>query len=236
VLVRFVLSGIFACGLTVSLFALSARPADPPTADEKKAIDLVVKSGGKAEIDPRLPAAARVSAKYESAGDAVFANLKKSPAAGAIGALDIFDAIRCTEKGFAALKDLPNLRKLTLGKSEMTPARVNAIGQCKELRVLYLAGCGLTDAGLAGLKKLTLLESLDISDNPQVTDRGMATVKTLERLQVLYLAKTGITDKGLAELKVLDGLRTLNVGGTKVTADAAEKFADEMPNLRAVRR
>ena len=230
---RFSLPGIFACALTVSLFALSAKPADPPTDDEKKAIDLVVKSGGKAEIDPKLPASGRVSAKYESGNDTVLVALRKSPS---IGAIDVFDATRCTEKGFAVLKELPNLRKLTLGKSEMTTTRVNAIAQCKELRVLYLAGSGLTDAELVGLKKLTLLEMLDISDNAQVTDRGMATVKALERLQALYLAKTGITDKGLMELKVLDGLRSLSVGGTKVTADAAEKFADEMPNLRAVRR
>jgi hypothetical protein len=64
----------------------------------------------------------------------------------------------------------------------------------------------------------------------------MATVKTLERLQALYLGKTGITDKSLPELKGLDGLKQLNVVGTKVTGDAAEKFADEMPNLRGVRR
>jgi hypothetical protein len=64
----------------------------------------------------------------------------------------------------------------------------------------------------------------------------MQTVKGFERLQVLYLANTSIGDAGLAELKVLDGLRTLNVGNTKVTAEAADKFADDMPNLRTVRR
>ncbi len=221
----------FVLGLTA---AALAQPADKtPTADEKKAIDLVAKAGGKAEIDPRLPAAARVSAKFDAVTDATLANLKKAPQ---IGVLDAFDATKCSDVGFAALKSLPNLRKLSLGKSVMGAASVAAIGQCKELRSLYLAGCGLSDSELAGLKGLTLLESLDISDNPQVTDAGMATVRGLERLQGLYLAKTGITDKGLASLKPLDGLRALNVVGTKVTADAAEKFTDEMPNLRAVRR
>jgi hypothetical protein len=224
------LPGIFALGLTSFVIAQPANKT--PTDDEKKAISAVVAAGGKAEIDPKLPAAARVSAKFESATDTTLANLKKVTH---LGALDVFDATRCTEKGLAALKDLPNLRKLTLGKSEMTAARVNAIGQCTELRTLYLSGCGLSDADLVSLKKLTLLESLDISDNP-VTDKGMATVKTLERLQVLYLGKTNLTDKGLMELKPLEGLRSLNVVGTKVTGDAAEAFADEMPNLRAVRR
>jgi Leucine-rich repeat (LRR) protein len=225
--VRFTLCGMFARGLT----ALAA--AQPPTDDEKKAIDLVARAGGKATLDPKLPAAARVSAKFEAATDATLAGLKKAPH---VGAVDVFDATRCTDKGFAALKELPNLRKLTLGKSFVSAAGAGAIGQCRELRFLYLAGSGLTDTELTGLKTLTLLESLDISDNPRVTDKGMETLKALERLQVLYLGKTGLTDRGLMELKSLDGLRSLNVVGTKVTGDAAEKFADEMPNLRAVRR
>ena len=225
--------GLISCALICYSGSVSARAPDTPTADEKKAIDLVVRAGGKAVIDPKLPAAARVSAKFESATDGTLANLKKAPQ---IGAIDVFDATRCTDKGFLALKELPELRKLSLGKSHMTPPRVAAIGQCAELRSLYLAGSGLSDAELAGLKALALLESLDISDNAQITDAATATLKTLDRLQALYLGKTGLTDKGLMELKGLDGLRALNVVGTKVTGDAAEKFADEMPNLRVVRR
>ena len=224
---RFTLTGIFALYMTAVSFAQN------PSDDEKKAIDLVTKAGGKAVIDPKLPAAGRVSAKFESATNAVLTNLKKAPQ---IGALDVFDATHCTETGFSALKQLPNLRKLTLGKSALSAGSVNTIGQCTELRTLYLPSSGLTDTELAGLKNLTHLEALDISDNLQVTDKGMAIVKGLERLQLLTLGKTGITDKGLMELKSLDGLRTLHVGGTKVTGDAADKFADEMPNLRVVRR
>lgn len=228
---RFTLAAMFALSL---IAAALAQPADKtPSADEKKAIDIVVKAGGKAEIDPKLPAAGRVSAKFESATTASLTNLKKAPQ---IGALDVFDATQCTNAAFVALKDLPNLRKLTLGKSNISAANTTAIAQLKELRVLYLPGSGLSDSELATLKALTFLEALDLSDNPQVTDAGMETVKTMERLQVLHMAKTGITDKGLLMLKPLDGLRSLNVVGTKVTGEAAEKFADEMPNLRAVRR
>ena len=63
---RFSLARIFALGKTalalILLSAGAAQPAGPPsanntpTSDEKKAIDLVATSGGKAEIDPRLPA------------------------------------------------------------------------------------------------------------------------------------------------------------------------------------
>lgn len=227
---RFAFTAIFA--LTLTAAALGQPKAPAPTNDEKKAIELVAKLGGKAEIDPRLPAAARVSAKFDAATDAMLAALKKAPQ---VGSLDIYDATRCTDRGLVALKDLPQLRKLILGRSEMSLPRASAIAQCKQLRTLYLAGSGLTDADLAGLRKLVLLESLDVSDNP-ITDKGMVHLKVLERLQALYLAKTGITDKALVELKPLEGLRSLSVGATKVTGDAADAFADEMPNLRSVRR
>lgn len=228
---RFAFPAIFALTLT------AGAPGQPksvaPTDEEKKAIELVAKLGGKAEIDPRLPSAARLSAKFDRATDLLLFNLKKAPS---IGSLDVVDATPCTERGFATLKDLPNLQKLILGHSVMSLPRVSAIAQCKELRTLYLAGSGLSDADLAGLKKLTRLESLDVSANPKVTDMGMVHLAALERLRALYLAKTGITDKALADLKALDGLRSLNVGATLVTGEAADTFADEMPNLRSVRR
>jgi hypothetical protein len=225
---RFTLTAVLGLALSATVIA-----ADTPSADEQKAIDAVEKAGGKATIDPKLAPDARVAAKFDAATDSVLAALKKHPQ---LGAIDILDATRCTDKGFAALKDLPHLRRLVLGKSAIDAAAATAIGQCKELRYLGLADAGLTDAELAALKNLTRLEHLSLSGNPKITDKGVATVKTFERLRALYLANTALTDKGLAELKVLDGLRTLNVVNTKVTADAADKFADEMPNLRGVRR
>jgi hypothetical protein len=225
---RFTLSTLFGLAVSAAVFA-----ADKPTAEEQKAIDAIEKAGGTATIDPKLHPDARVAAKFETVTDAVLLALKKLPQ---VGEIDAFDAEKCTEKGFASLKDLPHLRKLVLGKSNLNPAAVAAIGQCQDLRHLGLPDAGLTDAELAALKKLTLLEHLSLNGNPKITDKGMQTVKGFERLRSLYLANTGLTDRGLAELKGLDGLRTLNVVNTKVTADAAEKFADDMPNLRGVRR
>jgi hypothetical protein len=210
---------------------LAAVAADTPTADEKAAMDGLAKFGGKCTIDSKLSPEARVSVKFEAANDVILANLKKYPQ---VGAVDVFDVSPCTAKGFAALKDLPNLRKFVAGRGVLNAPAVAAIGGCTELRHLALLNCGLTDAELAGLKDLTLLEHLALSENPGITDKGMAGVKSLERLRVLYMNKTSVGDKGLAELKSLDGLRTLSVKLTKVTAAAAERFADDMPNLRSV--
>ncbi len=217
--------------LFVLLICAVTASAQTPTAGEKAVMTEIVRLGGKADVDAKLSPEARVVAKFETISDGLLASLKKHPE---IGGIDTFDATKCTDKGFGTLKELPHLRKLVLGKATLSPTGAAAIGQCKELRYLGLVGCGVTDAEFAGMKGLTMLEHLALSENPQITDKAMATVKGFERLRVLYLNKTGITDRGLAELKGLDGLRTLAVKGTKVTADAADKFVDQMPNLRTV--
>ncbi|HEY1187640.1 MAG TPA: hypothetical protein VGE74_08280 [Gemmata sp.] len=226
---RFLLASVLVSGLVSLVLARPQTAAD----DEQSARAAITKAGGQAETDTKLAPSAQVVAKFESATDATLLALKNHPQ---IGAVNVLDATKCTEKGLAALKSLPNLRRLVLSRSQMSPARATAIAACAELRDLRLPGSGLRDAELATLKKLTLLELLDVSENGLVTDRGMTAVKELERLRALFLMKTAITDKGLMELKPLEGLRTLYVGGTKVTADATEVFTDEMPNLRVVRR
>ena len=222
----------FLAALFPPVFLLSAAAQPDATADERPALAAIAKAGGKATVDPKLAPDARVVAQFEAATDAALVALKKHPQ---IGAVEVFDATRCTEKGLAALKELPNLRRLVLSKSNMTLAKTTVIAGCAELRDLRVPGSGLSDAELAPLKALALLELLDVSENGQVSDKGMETVKSLERLRALFLMKTAITDRGLMELKALEGLRTLYLGGTKVTANASAKFVDEMPNLRTVR-
>jgi hypothetical protein len=207
--------------------------ADTPTPEEKAAMDYVTRNGGKATLESSPAAGPRVSAKFEVLTDALLAGLKKFPQ---VGGIDTFDASACTPKGFAAFKEMPQLRKLVLNKVALTPKEVEALGELKELRHLGLVNANLTDAELESLRKLTHLEHLSLTGNPKITDKGMQTVKGFDRLQALHLGNTSITNSGLQELKVLDGLRSLNVTGTKVTADAAEKFPDDMPNLRTVRR
>jgi hypothetical protein len=224
-------SAVFILFLTSVVGLSRVSAADTPTADEKAVIEAIEKLGGKAEIDSRLSSEARVSAKFDKITDGILTSLKKHPQ---VGAVEAFDATACSEKGFAVLKDLPNLRKLVIRGGQVSAGMANAVGQCKELRHLWLVSCGVTDDELVAMKKLTLLEHLSLSSNPKITDKGMATVKGFERLQVLYLNNIPLTDKGLRELKSLDGLRSLSVKGTNVTSDAAEKFPDDMPNLLKV--
>jgi Leucine-rich repeat (LRR) protein len=223
----------FAAPSIVALLLLTTATAQEPTAGEKAALKSATLAKGLPGLDPTLAPGARVSVKFPAAGDAALVALAKTKE---VGEIHIVDATACTARGFAALKALPNLRRLKLNRSGVTDKELAEIAALSQLRVLIIPEAQITDKGAAELEKLPRLETLDLSDNPRLTDKAMAHVKTLLRLENLFLNKTGLTDKGLAELKPLEALRDMTVGGTKVTAKAAEAFADEMPNLRQVRR
>lgn len=220
-------------GLSLASVLTIRGADDTPNDSERKAIAALKFLKAKTSIDTNLHPEARIAVKFDTANDAALVALAKHPEIGSIQALD---GTLCTTKGFTSLHGLPHLRRLVLNKSGVTDKGLNAIVGCKEICELVIPESTVTDAGLSDLTKLTRLEALDLSDAVKITDKGMAIIKTLERLETLHLNKTSITDKGLLELKPLEGLRALSVGGTKVTQAAAEKFPDEMPNLRVVRR
>lgn len=213
--------------------ALATGQDNAPSDAEKKVLSALKKYKGKTGIDSRLHAEARITVRLDAGSDAILADIAKHPE---IGSFQALDGTLCTTKGFKDLQSLPHLRRLVLNKSGVTDKEFAVIAGCKELRELVIPESTITDAGLAELAKLAKLEKLDVSDAVKVTDKGIAHIAKLERLEELFLNKTSITDKGLMELKPLEGLRSLSIGGTKVTQAAAEKFPDEMPNLRVVRR
>lgn len=223
----------FAVPAFVALMLFTSATAQAPSAGEKAALMAAMGLKGQAGLDPTLAPGARVSVKFLAAGDAALVALAKTKE---VGEIQIVDGTACTARGFAALRALPNLRRMKLNRSGVTDKELAEIVTLKELRVLVIPEAQITDKGAAELEKLTRLETLDLSDNPRLTDKAMAHVKTLLRLENLYLNKTGLTDKGLMELKPLEALRDMTVAGSKVTAKAAEAFAEEMPNLRQVRR
>ena len=86
-----------------------------------------------------------------------------------------------------------------------------------EIRGLSFRKCRwFTNAGLAHLKNLTALESLDLRFT-QITDAGLAHLKNLTALESLNLSVTKITEAGLPHLKNLIALERLNLSVTKIT-------------------
>jgi hypothetical protein len=233
--IRFFLSVILLWG--IGRVAVEAQPAGSTPTVTPQEVERIRQAlaGAKVtvEVDPRLLPQAPFLVHCEVANDALLLKLAQFPQ---VGGIHIADGRLCTAKGYTALKTLPQLRKLVVEHTVLSPASFAAIAQCSQLRHLGLIDAGLTDASLAPLKALTRLEHLNLSHNPKITDAGLKTIITLERLQSLHLAHCKITDQGLAQLQALEALRTLNVVQTAVSAEALERLADAMPNLRNVRR
>jgi hypothetical protein len=118
------------------------------------------------------------------------------------------------------------------------PAKVLAGFQ--ELRELHIHDAGLTDADLAGLDRLHLLERVRLEDNAlgnetarrlgschhlrtldlsnsQLTDRGLTYLATCEKLEYVMLERASISDAGLAQFQDLASLVVLDLDNTAIT-------------------
>jgi Leucine-rich repeat (LRR) protein len=182
---------------------------------------------GTAEVDRGLLAEANLSVKIEGTTDAALAKLCKHPQ---IGALQISEASRLTEKGFADLRELPKLQKLLIYKSSFGDKALAEIGHMKALEVLYLGESKITDAGLVGLKGLSDLKVLDLYDC-KIGDRGLPALAALEKLEDLNLSGTKVTDAGIVALKDCKSLKTLKLTRTAVTRKGTEELESHLTKL-----
>ena len=98
------------------------------------------------------------------------------------------------------------------------------LADCQGLRQLWI-----TDEGSRGkvstdtieyVKNCQLLERLDLSGNPGITDEALPVIASLPKLEILALVRTGITTEGLAVLKNAKNLRLLTLS-KKFEADEA---------------
>jgi beta-lactamase regulating signal transducer with metallopeptidase domain len=69
-----------------------------------------------------------------------------------------------------------------------------------DLVVISARGTKITDAGLAYLKGLTTLKSLDVA-NTAITDDGLRHLETMKSLERLNVTGTGVTQAGIQQLR-----------------------------------
>jgi hypothetical protein len=66
----------------------------------------------------------------------------------------------------------------------------------------------------------------------RISDKGLAQIKKLARLSSLNLYDTNITDAGAASLKTLTQLKHLSLVGTAVTSEGVQQLRTALPNTR----
>jgi hypothetical protein len=96
---------------------------------------------------------------------------------------------------------------------------------------VYLDGTQVSDAGLAHLKGLNVLERLSLYDT-RISDAGLAQLKEMNALERLSLHSTQISDAGLTHLQGLAALEVLYLHNTQVSDAGMSRLQTALPNCR----
>ncbi len=107
---------------------------------------------------------------------------------------------------------------------------LDAIGRCAELRTLDLRGCEVTDEGVAKLRRLHRLESLDLSLN-RISDLSAPILGAFFSLHHLELSENDLHDAGIEFLQELPGLFSLCLDATPI-GDQAMVWIGRLTTLR----
>jgi hypothetical protein len=163
--------------LLLSLAVCLAGCGKKQAEQEEKAVNAILKLGGKVARDESLPGRPVVVVYF----------YPSQP--------------QMTDAGLKELKELKGLQRLYLGGTQITDAGLKELKELKGLQGLWLDDTHqITDAGLKELKGLDGLRSLGLAST-QITDAGLKHLKELKDLQRLILRGTRITDAGLKDLK-----------------------------------
>ncbi len=129
----------------------------------------------------------------------------------------------------AVLAELPNLRHLSLWRTNITDTEGRHLGKCKELRSLDLRETRVGNATVRALVQLPKLAQLSL-DGTRVGDSCCRYLARMSELRYLSLNATAVGDACLEHLKGARKLEQLFLFDTRVTAARLDAFRAAHPN------
>lgn len=132
-----------------------------------------------------------------------------------------------------AVDQLPALKKLALGETQVGDATMPRISKLNHLRVLDISQTNVTDAGIVHLERLRGLKWLFVGtwDRKQtVSDAGLKRVAPAFDLERLQVVGHGFTDASIPVFEQFKDLRELNLTHTLVTEEGLERLKKKLPN------
>lgn len=146
-----------------------------------------------------------------------------------------------TGAGFAALKSLPKLERLTVAGTPFNDRGMAAVAELAQLKEFRTWHTYQTQAGNEHLLKLTGLRSLMLGQrlrqwngkpNPlSIDDTTLATLAKLKSLETLSLDEVRLTHAGLVQLKALPNLKKLILQRTDVPEAELAKLRADLPGV-----
>jgi serine/threonine protein kinase len=114
-----------------------------------------------------------------------------------------------------AVGRLPQLNQLGVAGSSIGDAELEKILAAPNLRRLDLSSTALTNEACQRLAKLVKLESLNLSNCPNISGDGVAELRPLRNMRELYLNQLPIADRHMIKLNSMTQLRVLQLSGCR---------------------
>ena len=131
-----------------------------------------------------------------------------------------------SDEGVSKLTALPNLKKLELMGCHLTQAGFAAIGKLPALEHIVLnRTLGVNDAAVDLICEAVTLRKLEFNSCNEITDQGLLSLRKLEVIDDLQISRCNVTGVGLGGAVKQQGLKTLKVlhiYGTPITEDGAK--------------
>jgi Leucine-rich repeat (LRR) protein len=128
------------------------------------------------------------------------------------------DTAKVDDVYLLAASRLPQLDRFEcLNAAAVTEAGIASIAQARQLQRLTLNQLTVTDESLRSLENLTALTQLDLSNNPNLTNRALSQLRCIPNVQYLGLSGAGVDDEGLKFLEPAERLEGLNLSRTAIT-------------------
>jgi len=163
--------------------------------------------------------------------------------------LDIRNCREVTKAGIEQLAKKETLRTLKIGGPAVNDDVLAVVGGMDQIARLFLYNCNITDAGVAGLGKVPLvdltiyqassvtdaglevlanyndLQRLTLRDVPSAKGTALVKLPNPEKLVSLNMSQSGIGDAEVAHFAGMTNLENLNLSETQITDQAADSLA-----------
>lgn len=133
-------------------------------------------------------------------------------------------------QALAVLEQLPKLRSLSLGSSNINDSGLAIVAKLGGLAQLDLQETPVTAQGLAHLRALPKLSWLRLKECPALGPEATAVLSRFPALTELQLHGSGISSADLPPLAALKGLRDLLLDRHSVSIKAVEALSAQLPS------
>jgi Leucine-rich repeat (LRR) protein len=130
--------------------------------------------------------------------------------------------------------DLPGLKSLYIGRTDVTDAGLKLLQPLKNLEDLNLTETRIDGSGLPSLAPLPI-RTLRLSRTP-LDPQSIRSLAEFPRLRALDVSGTRVTDDALPVLDSLRDLSYLNLTWTRVSVEALDRLRRERPGCQIERR